>query len=208
MSDYAILLGGNVIPTPRLIGQIQDRHIIAADSGIRHAKALNVEVSKWVGDFDSATPEMMEEFSEIPRERFPTDKGQTDGEIALGRALEAGAQSLLIIGAFGGTTSHATNNILMALDLSIPVIFTSGTEEAVLLNAPVAPDWPVGIRFSILAFDDLTSLDVSGAKWPLKNQTIRAGAGHTLSNVVTGDLSISVKTGRALAIAEFHETAK
>ena len=102
MTNFAILLGGDVAPTPRLARQLEGRRAIAADSGIRHAGRLGLVPELWTGDFDSVEPGMADGLPDVPREVFPSDKDVTDGEIAVEAAIERGATSLLLAGAFGG----------------------------------------------------------------------------------------------------------
>ena len=202
MGKFAILLGGDIVVTNRLRDQVSGRCVIAADSGIRHARPLELDVDLWVGDFDSASAIDLHEFASTPREKWPSDKDKSDGEIALDIAVTRGTDSVVVVGAFGGRTVHATNHLLMAFGMGIDVTMTSGKEEAVPLVGPVSPDWPDGTVFSVLAIDDLTGLTVEGAQWPLKDVSVACGSSWTLSNVVAGRLSTSVKSGRALLLGE------
>lgn len=203
MSEIVILLGGDITPTDRLKAQVKGKHVIAADSGIRHAKTLGLEVHLWVGDFDSASLDDLAANTSISKEKWPKDKDLTDCEIAFAAAKRLGATSLILVGAFGGRSAHATNHMLMAVEFSGNVLLTSGVEEAVPITGSIEPDWPVGCIFSIVALDDLGGLTVTGVRWPLDHVNVAAGAGWTLSNVVEQRVSISLKHGRALAIAEF-----
>ncbi len=200
MGRFAILLGGEVEPTDRLRTQLSGRTIIAADSGIEHARLLGLEVHLWVGDFDSASEASQKEFAHVPREEWSSDKDMSDGEIAIDAALGQGASSILLVGAFGGRADFTVNHLLASFSMPGEVILTSGTEEALPLRGETTPDWSQGTVFSILAFDDLEGVTIKGARWPLDNVSVRSGASHTISNEVAGALSVSVKSGRAMLV--------
>ncbi|GHC73495.1 thiamine diphosphokinase [Limoniibacter endophyticus] len=209
VSHCVILLGGEVFPTERLREQISGAFVIAADSGIRHAMTLGVAVDAWVGDFDSADSEMIDSYKDLRRESFPAEKDQTDGELAINRALALGARRLILVGAFGGARSdHAFSHLASALRLSqrgIEVLLTSGRQEGIPLRHETrAFDYAPGTIFSILPFGDLDGLDLDGAKWPLNKRHVVFGSSLTLSNRVTTHLVVTLKAGRAMLIAHPH----
>jgi thiamine pyrophosphokinase len=71
MVHFAILLGGSLTITSRLREQIAGARAIAADSGMAHAAALGVMPELWIGDFDSAGPELELRYHSVPREVYP-----------------------------------------------------------------------------------------------------------------------------------------
>ncbi|TIO18251.1 MAG: thiamine diphosphokinase, partial [Mesorhizobium sp.] len=87
MGTFTILLGGDLVRTPRLDRQIEGSRIIAADAGIGHAHMLGLLPELWVGDFDSVPPNLPENLAAVPRKIFPTEKDMTDGELAIAEAL-------------------------------------------------------------------------------------------------------------------------
>jgi thiamine pyrophosphokinase len=211
MSRFTILLGGDLTVTRRLKEQIAGTRVIAADAGLLHAAALNVVPELWVGDFDSTEPDWLDTYDNIERKLFTPDKDQTDGELAIEEALARGATSLVLVGAFGGPRpDHAFLHLSMALrlmDRGTGVLLTSGGQEGVPLpHAASTFDHAAGTLFSILAFSELRGLTVRGAKWPLDDVVVPFGSSLILSNVVTGNLSISLGEGRALLLA--HLDAK
>lgn len=206
MSRFTILLGGDLVRTPRLAAQAAATRVIAADSGIRHAAALGAVPELWVGDFDSVSRQMEEDYADVPREVFPPAKDFTDGELAIEKALERGATELLLAGAFGGARAdHAHLHLTIAIRLAergVPVLLSSGGQEGVpLLSGRAAFDYEPGTIFSILGFDDLSGLSVSGARWPLDSVEVAFGSSLTISNEVTGSLAIELSSGRALLVA-------
>ena len=118
MSRFAILLGGDLVVTPRLRRQIAGARIIAADSGMKHASALGLMPELWVGDFDSAGSELLLDYALVPRQTHAADKDATDGEIAVSEALRLGATEIVLIGGLGGESDHATAHLGMALHLA------------------------------------------------------------------------------------------
>lgn len=206
MSRFTILLGGDLIRTPRLDAQIAGTRVIAADSGIRHAATLGLTPELWVGDFDSVPADLPDSTASVPREAFPSDKDKTDGELAVAAALRAGATSLVLAGAFGGARAdHSYLHLTQAISLAetgLPVLLTSGTQE----GSPLLPgsntfDYADGTLFSILGFSHLSGLSVNGAKWPLDSVEVTFGSSLTISNEVRGGLRIELRSGRALLLA-------
>lgn len=206
MSTFAILLGGDLVRTPRLDAALGQARVIAADSGIRHAATLGVAPELWIGDFDSVTAAEIAQNAGIERDMHPPEKDSTDGELAAEAAIARGATRLIMVGAFGGERAdHAFLHMTAAIRLAergVAVLLSSGSEE----GAPLLPgehgfDYPHGTLFSILAFSPLTGLSVRGAHWPLSDVDIAFGSSLTLSNAVRGDLRVSLRQGRALLLA-------
>ncbi len=206
MTRFAILLGGDLVATPRLMRQLDGARVIAADSGIRHADALGVTPELWTGDFDSVDEHMRSAHGRIPVEVFPAEKDQTDGEIAIDAALARGANELVLVGAFGGArTDHAFLHLAVALRIAeagTPCLVTSGNQEGVpLLPGAREFDYEAGTVFSVLAFSDLAGLTLDGAKWPLSDRFVPFGSSLTLSNEVAGRMTARLVSGRAMLVA-------
>jgi thiamine pyrophosphokinase len=206
MSRFAILLGGDLVVTPRLSAQLDGARVIAADSGMRHAAPLGLVPELWTGDFDSVDDALRAEHASIPVETFPAEKDQTDGEIAIDAALARGAREIVLVGAFGGARAdHAFLHLTAAIKLAeagTGCLLSSGSQEGIpLLPGRRAFEYAAGTLFSILAFSDLAGLSVEGAKWPLSGRSVPFGSSLTLSNEVSGDLVVHLEGGRALLVA-------
>ncbi|CAN7166733.1 thiamine diphosphokinase [Mesorhizobium sp. LjNodule214] len=206
MSTFTILLGGDLIRTPLLDRQIEGTRVIAADAGIGHARMLGVMPELWVGDFDSVPADLPADLAAVPRHVFPPEKDQTDGELAISAALERGATSLVLAGAFGGKRAdHAFLHLALAVRLAeggMDVLLTSGAQEGTpLLPGKAGFDYADGTLFSVLGFSDLAGLSVTGAKWPLDHVEVAFGSSLTISNEVKGRLEIALGSGRALLLA-------
>lgn len=206
MSRFVILLGGDLVATPRLAAQMEGARVIAADSGIRHASSLGIVPELWTGDFDSVDEAMRADHASVPVEAFPPEKDRTDGEIAVEAALVRGASEIVMAGAFGGARAdHAFLHLAAGLRLAeegVPCLLTSGHQEgSPLLPGETGFDYTPGTLFSVLAFSDLHGLNLTGAKWPLTDRHVPFGSSLTLSNEVAGRLGVSLVSGRAMLIA-------
>lgn len=207
MSRFTLLLGGELLRTPALDAAVAGTRVIAADSGMRHAAMLGIVPELWVGDFDSVPPGLDKVYLDVPRRAFPAEKDKTDGELAIGFALGAGATSLIMAGAFGGERpDHMFLHLAQALRLcegGLDVRLTSGAQEGL----PLLPGrrhtfaYPRHMLFSILAFSDLSGLTVEGARWPLDAVEVPFGSSLTLSNAVDDALAVTLLRGRALLVA-------
>ena len=206
VTKCVILLGGDITATPLLIEQCKAALVVAADSGVRHAEALGLAVDCWLGDFDSTTPALARKYAGLPRKVFPRDKDKTDGELAIEEGIARGATQFLMIGAFGGArTDHALLHIFQALALAhrgYDVILTNGLEDAMpMLSGEKTFNLADGTLFSLVGFGQLEGVSIAGAKWPLTNRLVEAGSSLTLSNVATGPVHVSIKSGEALFIS-------
>lgn len=204
MSRFVILLGGPITPTPRLRAQVQGARVLAADSGMAHAKVLHLEPELWVGDFDSTSKKLQREHANVPRLEFPPEKDATDGELAISHALMQGADDLLLVGGFGGHFDHALAHAGFLLALAkrgIKAVMTSGTEEAqALFGEVLLTDLAPGSRLSVVPLSDLAALTITGVKWPLNKRNVPLGSALTLSNVALGPVDLSLRSGQALII--------
>jgi thiamine pyrophosphokinase len=213
MSTFTILLGGDLFRTQRLRRQVEDTRVIAADAGIGHARLLDLVPELWVGDFDSVPGDLPDDLAAVPRRTFPAEKDKTDGELAVAAALERGATSLVLAGAFGGKRAdHAFLHLALALRLAeagTSMLLTSGAQEGVpLLPGSAGFDYVDGTLFSILGFSDLAGLTVTGAKWPLDHVEVAFGSSLTISNEAKGGLEIALDYGRALLLAHPYPLAE
>ena len=93
--------------------------VICCDAGMRHARKLGIVPDYIVGDFDSASAEVLEYYKakNIPIRQFPTRKNETDMELGIILALELGATDLVLFGGIGDRFDHTLANAHYLLSL-------------------------------------------------------------------------------------------
>jgi len=203
-----ILLGGRLTPNAAL-ERTRERYragyVVAADGGIQHAELLGVRPDLWIGDFDSSS---RGEHPELEVEIHPRDKDQLDAELAMGRALERGATTLILWGALGGRFDHTLALALIAVKYAargLEVVLHSGDESArpVLSGRVYALETTSGETLSLLALEKMEGLNLSGVRWPLRGATLERGSGWGMSNVaLAGRVDLSCARGAGLVVVQ------
>jgi thiamine pyrophosphokinase len=212
---HALVLGDGSVPTAARLDAVWPGWsdgldlVIAADGGARHAPAVGRSIDLWVGDGDSIGDAGLAAIAAagIPIRRSPVDKDESDTELALLAALEAGALRVTILGALGGERfDHGLANVWL---LGHPGL--AGCDVRLLdatvrirLVGPGRTDLGgrIGDLVTLLPFGgDATGLTTDGLRYPLRGESLRSGPSRGLSNVrVAGDAELTVGTGRILVL--------
>lgn len=189
--------------------------VIAADGGLARARAVGLEPTLLVGDLDSLDPTAvaMAEVAGLAIHRSPAAKDESDGELALLEALDAGAGRITILGAFGGRrVDHELANVWLLAHpaaLGARVELLDDRARATLIVAPsggmpVTRPLPgrVGGTVSLLPFGgEAVGITTHGLRYPLRDEPLVTGPARGLSNVrELPDASVTLRAGRLLVI--------
>ena len=157
MKRIIIVLSGQVASDTGLFSLLSTRDVlICADGGARHLHRLNCLPDMLVGDLDSIDPTDLAwiEQNQVPIQRFPSVKDQTDAELAVEIALQVLEKSTLSLGespiisgeieivflaALGGRPDHVLANQLMAVQLAekgFRVMMSDGVSRLYPLAGP------------------------------------------------------------------------
>ena len=181
--------------------------VVAADGGARHAAALGRRLDLWVGDGDSLGEKGIAELAAagIPVRRQAADKDESDAELALLAAIEAGARRVTILGALGGARfDHGLANVWLLADPRLAgcaVRIVDGVAR-IRLVGPGRHDLGgrIGDLVSLMPFGgDAGGVTTAGLRYPLRGEPLPLGPSRGLSNVRdAGDASIELEAGRLL----------
>jgi len=184
-------------------GEIDDQNalVICCDGAYSWAHG-SVRIDENVGDYDSLgylpTPP--------PREIFPAEKNETDGEIALNRAIEAGATEIEIYGGGGGREDHFLGNLHL-----LYAAYERGVQAQMITNharifageGRVQLNGMKGKTLSVLPFGgNVHILESGGLQYPLVRLELRYGSTRGISNVCVADEAFIIAAGRVLVLVD------
>lgn len=202
-----ILAGGRLRLSPEVDELVEGASLIlAADSGLRHARSLGLDPAAVVGDFDSVADDDLAAFPDLPRVRHPVRKDALDLELAADLALERGASELLILGAFGSRLDQSLGALLVGFRLrkaGIPISLHDGFRDAhpLLAGSQLELKLPSGTTFSLLALEE-ARCTIEGAEYDLDDEPLPFGVGLGLANRSLGSTRVIVHAGQVAVIVE------
>lgn len=183
--------------------------VVAADGGARLAAELGLRVDRWVGDGDSVEPGTLDALrvAGVVVEVASPDKDDSDTELAIVAAVEAGATEITILGGLGRRIDHELANLAL---LAHPRLHGRRAELCApdarvrLLDGPGRLDLagPAGGVVSLLPMGDrVEGVVTEGLRYPLRDETLELGPARGLSNVRTAPHArVTIRSGRLLVI--------
>ena len=201
MKRCVIFAAGQMEKTPLLPGLLPDDFVIAADAGIRNARALGVTPDLVMGDMDSASAE------EVPAGAllFPVRKDDTDLMLAIKKGIELGYHDFLIYGATGGRLDHTfagIQSLAYLLAHGCRGILADGRQWVTMLRGETAAVPPGYRHISVFSYTEACrGVTLRGLSYPLEEGELTQDFPLGVSNSAVGDaVSISVKEGTLLVI--------
>ena len=204
MKSY-ILTGGAIHPDNIHIKPDRDDLIIAADSGLNHAKNLGLTPAVVVGDYDSLG-RVPEPGSDVEVITVPAEKDETDTQLAIRLALSRGADDVHVIGGLGGRLDHTLSNLAILEALAqkkVRCVIEDGQNRVRLLQSDSTILPRSGYTYvSLLALDPIVKgVEIEGVKYPLKNAKLTRTFQYAVSNEITGNCCfIAVRKGSILVV--------
>ena len=182
-------------------GQIntENARVYCCDGAFEWAKG-KVKIDENLGDYDSLsylpTP--------APQEIYPSEKNFTDGEIAVQRAIAAGAGEIEIYGGGGAREDHFLGNLHLLYHA-----FEHGVKAEMITNFArifVASGWVEingckGKTLSIVPFGgNAHIMESGGLKYPLEKLDLRYGSTRGISNIALEDKAYILTNDRVLVL--------
>lgn len=208
-AERALLVLGGDPPTPGLLAEAVARssYIAAADRGLDCLAAAEIVPDEIFGDMDSVSEAGRAFLAEVEDRvhYLPTEKDDTDGQVAVAGLFARGYREVLLLGALGGRRDHEWGTVLLACYFG-----RQGKRLVIEDERNCITYLPTGVHqveasadyFSLipLAGGD-TILTLEGFYYPLDRTTIPFGVSRTLSNRFVAETGVvTVHQGEVLAM--------
>jgi thiamine pyrophosphokinase len=215
--DQAVVIIGGPPPDARVLVRLPaGAEVIAADSGLDHARRLDLAVDLVVGDLDSVSDDALAWAAErhVPVERFPTDKDATDTELAIEAAVDRGARHVVVVTGAGAGAARGERRLdhLLSVVLllgqprwsNVTIEAWVGEAHVLRLAGPGRLVVPAerGETVSLLPIGGAAhGITTEGLRYALSGETLDAASSRGVSNVVDRPQpSITVERGTLLVI--------
>jgi len=190
--------------------------LIAVDAGLASADALGLVPDYVVGDFDTADPQLIAKYKELPfivwEVHWP-EKNETDTELARSRALAIGCEEIAFLGATGGRADHLLGNIhalYLCMQKGVDAYLVDAQNKIYLLDEGkvFCREAVWGNYISFLPYTEaVTGITLQGFKYPLDKREIRQGeeVGLCISNELTEAKAVLTFDTGVLVCVESHD---
>lgn len=166
--------------------------VVAADGGALALERWGVVPLVVVGDMDSVDEQTLARLAArgAAIERHPRSKDRTDLELALARAAAAGADELIVLGAFGGPRlDHGFANAMLLADRAYEGVVLRAVRGATTVSALRGPGRRTlaglpGDVVSLVPLGDVTGVRTEGLVYPLRGETLPLGRARGVSNQI------------------------
>lgn len=178
---------------------VKDGTVYCCDGAYRWAKD-KIAIDENLGDFDS----LHETPVPPPAYVYPAEKNYTDGEIAVRRAIAAGADEIDLYGGFGLRSDHFLGNLhllYLAGSQGVHARLVGDDEEIFWGKGRVELNGYKGKTLSIVPFGaNAHIIESSGLKYPLQELDLVYGSTRGISNIAESDEAYLFAEGCVLVI--------
>ncbi len=181
--------------------------IICADGGAHHALTLGLCPHLVVGDLDSF-PDGQRATLEAAGTRFltyPARKDQTDLELAIAAAQQAGITDVHLMGVMGGRLDQTIANLLLLAQdqwATLALSMSEGPETAWVMRTQIRIEGEPGDTVSLIALTpEVCGICTEGLEYPLNDGRLTFGSTLGISNMMLARwASVRIRSGTLLVV--------
>ena len=195
--------------SPQQLVDIETRPdvVIAADSGLHAVLAAGWIPDRVIGDLDSVDPAAVEIAAEggAVVDRHPVGKDETDLELALAAAVDAGATEIQVVVRADGRLDHQLANLfaLAKPDWSTAEVRADvGDHRVWVVRGERRLEVGIGQHFALLPIGGPARVTSHGIAFPLADEMLSPFDGRGIANEATESVvSLTVSEGVVLVIS-------
>lgn len=207
-STVIVVTGGEPVPAGVVTGRLPVPDVVvAADSGLDHARVLGLRPDVVVGDMDSVEPGSLAgaERAGATVERHPVAKDATDLELALRYAVGLRPARVVVTGGTRGRFDHELANVLLlcAEELAgLEVDAWFGPAHLTVVRSSRELCGSPGDLVSLLPVGGpAVGVRTEGLAYPLDGEDLAPGTTRGVSNLLTAPVAtVRIEAGVLLAV--------
>ena len=192
-----------------------DDFVLCADGGTHHALALGLTPNVIMGDFDSITDEERQQVMAdgVQIFQYPSDKNETDLELALNYAMDNSYREIVIVAALGNRLDQSLGNLALLTDprhstlrpgsgQAFDIRLDDGIEQAFFCRDESEIEGKPGDIVSLIPWGgEVTGVHTQGLKWPLADETLLPHKTRGISNEMLGEVArVQIQSGLLLVV--------
>ncbi|MGI9093728.1 MAG: thiamine diphosphokinase [Mycobacteriales bacterium] len=204
--DVVVVAGGDQPDLTCLAQLAAAATVIAADSGLDHARAAGVHADILVGDLDSVTAGSLDaaEAAGTDVRRFPAAKDATDLELALDAAMSLQPRRITVVAGIGGRLDHLLSAALLLAAPRYAAVQMSARIGPATLTVIRAADRLRGVPGELVSLlpvhGPASGVVTTGLRYPLNHEDLAAGSSRGISNCFAEPVA-EVRLGAGVLVA-------
>lgn len=182
-------------------------YVICADGGANIAYKLGIVPNLIIGDLDSADKQIIDYYKKdgVQVDKYPTEKDETDTQLATLKAIELGTDEIIYIASIGSRFDHSIANLSLLLYLlkrNIKGIIASEKNEIHLVDRSLELEGKIGDIISLIPYStDVKGIYTDGLYYSLSGQDMSLDMPYGISNVfINNKIKIKIDSGLLLVI--------
>ncbi len=203
MTFIALIANGEIQDYPFTAGRLKNAgQIIAVDGGLNHCDQMGITPDLLIGDLDSCPPDLLQRYPNLPTQKFPFDKDETDLEIALKYIIDNSPLPIHIFGALKKRLDHTLYNLQLLARYPNRVIIENHCETIFSLSGRTTLATLAGQVISLIPINGpAIGVSTKGLKWEL-SQAVLDQNFMSISNIALGEKTeVTVSQGNLLIIS-------
>jgi len=177
--------------------------IIAADNGLAILHILDIKPNLIIGDFDSVSPELLEDYSQIPIEKYPAKKDFSDSELCIQKAISMNPKEVILLAMTGNYFDHSYAGIINFFrnyHRAISMKMVTSNSTIFPINETISLSGLKGRRFSLFPLTTVKQFTMTGSQYNFSKENL-SFTDYSISNsIIDNELKINFKTGKLFCV--------